>query len=313
MPLLRAPLSTTLEITNRCNLNCLYCFAYATKRQDIPTEKAIEIIDSLLDAGVYRIEISGGEPFLHPGIFKILEHVQKRDTPKWSVSTNGVLFTNDQFVNRLRSVVEPEELVHHFQISIDSHIPKYNEMTRGRSMEVLNGIRNLLDAGFQITIATVVHKRNVSVADQIIDYFYPLGVKHYHYMNLIVPHGLPDARRAKLRHLVLNRDESLAFWLRLQEKVRKFDSYICVDTPLHEIVPVKENRVLKEAIESQRCTAAFTHVTILSNLDVVPCSMARHIVLGNLKSEPLNAIWRSPTTNSIRASVTNPCQMSCGL
>ena len=57
------------ELTNACNLNCIYCFNDSGRafENELAKEEIYNILRSLNDAGVIRIEFTGGEPMMRPG------------------------------------------------------------------------------------------------------------------------------------------------------------------------------------------------------------------------------------------------------
>jgi radical SAM protein with 4Fe4S-binding SPASM domain len=68
------------------------------------TGTALRILDTLFDAGVRQLRLTGGEPFLHEGIFTILSHAKSK--PFFiRVNTNGTLLTRDA-IRELTTVVD---------------------------------------------------------------------------------------------------------------------------------------------------------------------------------------------------------------
>ena len=99
-----APIHIRIKPTNACNHNCSYC-AYRTdnlqlgadmvKKDHIPRQKMMEIIDDIEEMGVKAITFSGGgEPFLYP---YLLETVKKlsRTQVKFASLTNGSGLTGE--------------------------------------------------------------------------------------------------------------------------------------------------------------------------------------------------------------------------
>lgn len=81
-----------IEITNSCNQNCFNCFAETSfeKKEKLFMEYGeIEEILRNREKDKIRILISGGEPFLHPEIEKILMLPEKFPSFKFVINTNG--------------------------------------------------------------------------------------------------------------------------------------------------------------------------------------------------------------------------------
>ena len=83
----------TIEITQQCPNHCIYCSSYSgpDKTTCLPTEKVIEVIDDAVALGCESINLSGGEPFMHPGLVKIVDHISKKGV-QCQVYTSGIIF-----------------------------------------------------------------------------------------------------------------------------------------------------------------------------------------------------------------------------
>lgn len=64
----------TIEITGKCYNNCIYCSSCSDKYNFklIHVSDVINIIEELKTLGVTKVNLSGGEPLLHPDIISIL-------------------------------------------------------------------------------------------------------------------------------------------------------------------------------------------------------------------------------------------------
>ncbi|WP_373730647.1 radical SAM protein [Bacteroides heparinolyticus] len=64
---LEKPLFAHIRLTNRCNLNCSYCYAEdGQKHTDMNEEQVMNLIDKCIDNQIFHITWTGGEPLLHP-------------------------------------------------------------------------------------------------------------------------------------------------------------------------------------------------------------------------------------------------------
>jgi len=97
---------TVLEITDHCNLRCPTC--YAASGPERLTHKSLATVERMLDAVVANegepdvVQISGGEPTLHPDFFAILDAARQRPIKHLMVNTNGIRIAQDaEFVERL--------------------------------------------------------------------------------------------------------------------------------------------------------------------------------------------------------------------
>jgi 7,8-dihydro-6-hydroxymethylpterin dimethyltransferase len=95
-----------VEVTDSCNLRCPVC--YAASGPERLTHRPLALIEKMLDAVVRNegqpdvVQISGGEPTLHPEFFAILELAKARPIRHLMINTNGVRIAQDEeFVKRL--------------------------------------------------------------------------------------------------------------------------------------------------------------------------------------------------------------------
>lgn len=84
------PLYVQWELTERCNLNCLFCTASNQNRwqPELKYDEVIERIDQFAALGTVAIHYSGGEPSLYPRIDEVIAHTRLRGIHT-GVTTNG--------------------------------------------------------------------------------------------------------------------------------------------------------------------------------------------------------------------------------
>ena len=97
---------TLIEITDSCNLRCPVC--YSSSGPERIEHRPLSMIEKMLDAVVRNegkpdvVQISGGEPTIHPDFFRIIAMAQERPIRHLMVNTNGVRIAQDEeFVKRL--------------------------------------------------------------------------------------------------------------------------------------------------------------------------------------------------------------------
>ena len=97
---------TVLEITEHCNLKCPVCYADSGPERQL--HRSLGEIEAMLDAVVRNegepdvVQLSGGEPTLHPDFFAILDAARARPIRHLMINTNGLRIARDpEFVARL--------------------------------------------------------------------------------------------------------------------------------------------------------------------------------------------------------------------
>ena len=88
-----------IETSNRCNLNCQYCFrdVYGTKEaleNELPLKKRLNLIKQAKELGCETVKITGaGEPFADPDIWPMIEYAN-------SLGMWVLIFTNGSLIDR---------------------------------------------------------------------------------------------------------------------------------------------------------------------------------------------------------------------
>src|SRR3954454_12999249 len=91
---------TLVEITDGCNLACPICYSESSPRR-VSSHKSLEQIEFMLDCVVRNegepdvVQISGGEPTIHPRFFDVLDVAKRRPIKHLMVNTNGVRIASD--------------------------------------------------------------------------------------------------------------------------------------------------------------------------------------------------------------------------
>jgi len=299
---IRAPFVVNIDLTNRCNLSCKYCYAANREAEvtDIQTDVCIALIDELFtEHGVFHITIAGGEPLLYSGIFQILNISFGQYWEKMVLLSNGTPLLNNKFFDRFSAVchtLDSQKKLLEMQISLDSHLPEIHNLQRDRGDLVLTAIQRALHLPIRLQLACVVTKHNIHVADKIIDAFYP-RVMNFHYMNI-----MPSIGRSHGEiywDLMPNNRQIDDFHRRILEKEKRYN-------PIRITKIKRDCNVEGGTIQAKGCLAGTTRIDIKPNLDVMACCMSNE-KLGNLCEQSFQDIWYSEQAEKIRAASKPYC------
>lgn len=89
---------SVVEITDNCNLTCPVCYAESAPNQKHhPLSDVIAMLDAVVanEGEPDVVQISGGEPTLHPDFFAILDAAKIRPIRHLMVNTNGLTIATD--------------------------------------------------------------------------------------------------------------------------------------------------------------------------------------------------------------------------
>jgi uncharacterized radical SAM superfamily Fe-S cluster-containing enzyme len=138
-----------VEITDHCNLRCPVCYADSGPHR--PGFHDLATIERMFDAIVANegepdvVQISGGEPTLHPEFFAVLDAAKSRPIKHLMLNTNGIRIANEPgFAERLQAYAPGFEIY----LQWDSRLPAALKTLRGvdlsavreRALERLNAV-----------------------------------------------------------------------------------------------------------------------------------------------------------------------------
>lgn len=95
--LMRTPKSVDIDITDRCNLRCQYCYFYTSPadiKQDLPRDEWLRFFEELNGCAVTEVCLAGGEPFIREDLPDIIRGIV-RNRMRFSILSNGTLITDD--------------------------------------------------------------------------------------------------------------------------------------------------------------------------------------------------------------------------
>jgi radical SAM protein with 4Fe4S-binding SPASM domain len=159
-----------LQITDKCNLRCRHCYLGDTAGHELSVEQVRYVLSEFEKMQGLRVLISGGEPLLHSRFGEINEMLPDFFLRK-------VLFTNGVLLNRERiKSLKVDEI----QVSVDGLAPSHDRI-RGAGMfyRTIDAVRTALDAGFDVSVSTMVHRNNLGDFDGMERLFKDLGVKDW--------------------------------------------------------------------------------------------------------------------------------------
>jgi 7,8-dihydro-6-hydroxymethylpterin dimethyltransferase len=126
---------TVVEITDHCNLTCPTCYAMSSPHYG--RHRTVQEVERMLDIIVANegqpdvVQISGGEPTIHPDFFEILDIAKRKPIRHLMVNTNGIRIAKDpEFAARLASYLPDFEIY----LQFDSFKASALEQLRGKDL-----------------------------------------------------------------------------------------------------------------------------------------------------------------------------------
>ena len=262
-----------LEITTKCNLNCLHCYNRENKNIDMDYEDIIKYINFANENHVHTFTLTGGEACLHPKFNEICEYLKENrhkleNIRKITLQTNGYIQNMD---------LEQLQGFDYIHLSFDVDENGARNISSKKTIELAKRLQEL---NIKPYLFTTVHKKNLDYIDEIVkianENEIPIA------FNFCIDTG-------KDKEFLLSKEEKIFAIQKLLEyekrgKINKLrnpyvNSYkkMCLDD--------EESFRIKGG-----CTAGIASCSILANGDVIPCPFVR-IKAGNIHEEPLEKIW----------------------
>ncbi len=155
------------NITRRCNLKCVHCYAQATaatQEGELSLDQGLALLDDLKAFGVPVVLFSGGEPLLHPHLLTLVEKAVTLGM-RAVISTNGTLIDRPM-AQRLKNLG-----LSYVGISLDGTEATHDRFRgdKGAFAAAMAGVRNCQEAGIKVGLRFTINKHNYQEIPAIFD------------------------------------------------------------------------------------------------------------------------------------------------
>ena len=298
-----------LWVTDRCNLRCRMCgdqwrVDQQMARQTLSLPELAQIIQAAKRLRTMIISITGGEPLLHPDIYRILDLIREAGIAAHMCS-NGTLLTEERVESLARSSLKS------ISISIDSSIPAEHDQLRGREgafEATVAGIVRLRQAmpDLRININCTISKVNVHSLTEMVQLVKGLGCDKISFAPIHTNLQHKHKPKEHFDGMVFQADELTE----LQEALLQVSS-------LAKTVGLRTSssrflqgipRTYNEPLRWHTCYAGYASCAISPWGEVSPCvDMDSRL---NVQEAPLDEIWKSAAFQALREKVDG-CQNPC--
>ncbi|MFA8300299.1 MAG: radical SAM/SPASM domain-containing protein [Hyphomicrobiales bacterium] len=267
------PSQIGIEITNKCNFHCEHCINSSSEHDtlEMPLWKIKEIIDYMHERQLICLDISGGEPLLHPDFHEIIEYGYSKGMAM-SVASNGYILSPEVIALLLRCEVN-------LRISYDGYDEKSYALIRGNGKfeTVRKNILLAVESGIPTTLITVLHSKNINHLFKFIE-----NAKALNAVKLRFIPFAPSGRGSSSNLEMISTNE----WKNIIENHKKWwNEYgieIAIDSPL---MAIAENIMCP-------CMVGKLYLVIKTNGNAIPCALL-NIPLGNIYETDIDQIWNN--------------------
>lgn len=165
---------SVVEVTDRCNLTCPTCYAMSSPHYG--SHRTLEEIEAMFDLIVKNegepdvVQISGGEPTIHPQFFQILDIAKTKPFKHLMLNTNGIRIANDPGFAEKLATYAPEFEIY---LQFDSFKKEVLEDFRGKDVSDIRmkALAKLNELNLSTTLVVVLQQdKNMDEIGKILDF-----------------------------------------------------------------------------------------------------------------------------------------------
>jgi radical SAM protein with 4Fe4S-binding SPASM domain len=290
------PIHISLELTTRCNMMCKHCYRNAGYGgRDWDTQSLKRILLKFKSKGLRFLEITGGEPTVHPDFLNIIDFCSKQ-FDLTGILTNGYLM-DESMVNKLSNYKDKLMVC----VSLDGSTAEKHESFRGVKSfyRVTRAVKLLSGSGILVRTSMSVTPENFDDIESTLLLAKKLGADIFGYSPAISVGRGKDAFKVgevtpeKSREMVETEDY-------IQ---RTYADFL-------QLVP--EN-YLKDLFKEQlNCGAGYKNIALDPDGNVRACVMwPTSQIIGNVIEEPLEKVFSNQQVNYL-SKLTPPNDETCG-
>lgn len=299
---LTSPYELNIDLTFRCNLRCIFCYASSVKKNEQTDEMSIDEIFNIIDEfkslnGAFVL-FGGGEPFLREDFLEILRYTKSKGLWTYIIS-NGSLIT-EEVAYEYAKYYNP--MFDKIQVSLDGSKPEVNDRQRGVKgafEKTVSGIKNLTALGIRPIVNTVITKLNYEDIPNILNLAIELDASTYRCLKL---HKIGRGAQLKLYDKIgLDQFQYEELYDFLNRKRDELLGIIGIASDNACVFPMA-TKALRDQFEkrpgeepaSYSCAAGTTKLAIAPNGGIVPCSYFYDFPefhIGSLRENTLQEIW----------------------
>jgi SynChlorMet cassette radical SAM/SPASM protein ScmF len=301
-------------LTKGCNLRCRHCWIQPEFEEGASRYPALDIasfrqcIEEALPLGLKGVKLTGGEPFLHPKIFDILEHIREKKL-SLTVETNAVLCTAE-IVQAIIACKNP-----FVAVSLDgpdAQIHEWVRQVKGSFEGALRGIRMLVGAGLrpQMIMSVMRHNKDEECLRAAVKLAESIGAGSVKF-NFVMPMARGEMLAMDGGTIPASEVLPLGAWI--ENELAK-ESSISLMTNLPVAFRSLRKMYGAYGIGCHRCTV-FNIIGVLGDGSYALCGIGAtvpELIFGRVGEDRLADIWeQSPVLNHLRAHLPQDLEGVC--
>jgi radical SAM protein with 4Fe4S-binding SPASM domain len=178
------PTKIEIDLTNRCNLQCIHCSRMASPVAPVKGELTIGEIKAFISQaaklGVFSLQLMGGEPLVYKGFFEVCEHARVHGVRHLNTSSNGFAIGPD-LARRLSGYFSEIQLSLH-GATANTHDRIVGKQGAFRRLCLAAEI--LSAAGVRVNLSFTVMEHNINEIEMVPEVAKDMGAVSLRYLAL---------------------------------------------------------------------------------------------------------------------------------
>lgn len=307
---MRTPREVAVDITSRCNLRCRYCSFFGGTplvSADLTTVDWTRFFDECGRAGVMRLTIGGGEPFIREDLRELLESIV-RNRMRFTLLSNGGLVDD-----RIAAFIAGTGRCDQVQVSVDGARARTHDVCRGAGAfaGAMRGLRTLRRNHVPVAVRVTIHRHNVDELEETVRF-------------LLEEQGIPEIStnaagylgscRSSAAEILLTREQRVQAMVCLRALCEQFPGRISAQAG-----PLAEDRLWADMERARLrgagpfpgggrlsgCGCFSSCISVRPDGVYVPCAMLPVLELGRVNRDAMHEVWlSSPALQRLRQRST---------
>lgn len=292
---MQKPLFAHIRLTNKCNLNCQYCY---TKDNSSTSDMSDEEIDKLIELcnsnGVMNITWTGGEPLLRS---KFVDFIKKTNL----YGINQTILTNGLLLDKIDLKSIPKQNLT-FQISLNDVWKQSTDIDI-----IIQNAKRLINNKYSVIMSVMLISVEIDQVRKLLDQLIENNIPGIRFGLEIPIGGLKNMDMSIYENHMMNMMGKLL--LLKKEYMNKIQIFYQFDKNIYSDTGIPRRFFM--------CEAGTTQIYIDNNGDVYPCPLFKgfkEFYCGNVFEKTWLELWNSKPMKQFRSvEECADCNYSCGV
>ena len=288
------PIGIDIGFTNRCQCDCIYCYAEREPCAERSLDEWIPIFDEIAENEITLVDIGGADIFCRKDALEIMEELDKRNF-SFFVSTKS--YISPRQAQRMAALNIGNKDMPHWALrpmqvsldSTDSRLASFLSQRKNYLSKAEDSLRNLIEAGISPRVKAVLTSYNADAPLEMVRRLAPMGINEFHFVQY---------SRGLYRH-------SDKFFLTLEQKKHliEMESQIKEEFPdifisMQKDITTGGSRNLTHEVWAKRpiCSGGRTKMLVKPDGAVTLCEQTPNepaFTVGNVFEDGVMGVWNS--------------------